>query len=228
MISLETLKWIDLTHTLSERIPTWDGSCGFQCIDVVTYENFPSDYKFLGQRLEMFAGIGTHMDAPAHCFAGGKTIAEIPLQSLINPCVVIDVSQEANEEYSVGRQTLEQFENQYGEIGRNQFVIFYTGWERFWNEPAKYHNNHRFPCVSKEVAEYLVTKDIAGIGIDTLSPDRGDQGFPVHQILLGTGKYIVENVANATQMPAIGGYSLVLPIKVDRGAEAPVRLIGMC
>lgn len=226
-ISPEVFKWIDLTHELSENNPTWSGSCGFQLIDVVKYEDFPEGCRFLVQRIDMSAGVGTHMDAPAHCFPGGKTVAEIPLQSLISPCVVIDVSEDADEDYRIDMPVIEAFENEYGKIGKSTFVIFYTGWEKFWNKPDKYRNDHRFPFISKEVAEYLISKDIAGIGIDTLSPDRANDGFPVHQVVLGAGKYIIENIANASQMPPVGGYSFAMPLKTTKGTEAPIRLIGM-
>jgi len=227
IISPKIFTWIDLTHTLSENIPTWDGGCGFQHTEMTKYEDCASECQFLIQRIDMLAGIGTHIDAPAHCFPGGKTINEIPLDSLINPCTVIDVSEAAHEQYSVDIQTVQHFEKEQGMICQNTFVIFYTGWERFWNEPEKYHNHHRFPSITKEVAEYLLSKDAAGIGIDTLSPDRPESGFPVHQIMLGAGKYMVENIANASQMPATGGYSFAMPLKTSRGTEAPIRLLGI-
>lgn len=225
-LSPQIFTWIDLTHEISEEIPTWDKSCGFKHTDLLKYEDCSTECKFSVQRMDMLAGAGTHMDAPAHCFPTGKTIAEIPLASLIAPCVVINVSGEANEHYCVERQTIEQFENEYGTISKNTFVIVYTGWERFWGHPEKYHNNYRFPSISKQAAEYLAAKDIAGIGIDTLSPDRPESGFPVHQILLGAGKYIVENIANAAQMPIVGSHAFILPIKTMNGTEAPIRLLG--
>lgn len=219
-------QWIDLTHELSEKIPTWNGSCGFQHIDILKYGDCTTDCKFLVQRIELLAGIGTHIDAPAHCFPDGKTVKDIPLQTLISPCVVINVSEEAHEEYFIDIQTIEKFEKEHGNIYKNTFVIFYTGWERFWNQPQKYHNNYRFPSVTKRVAEYLISKEVAGIGIDTLSPDRPESGFPVHQVILGADKYIIENIAHANRMPATGGYSFAMPIKTE-GTEAPIRLVGM-
>jgi kynurenine formamidase len=40
----------------------------------------------------MHAGIGTHMDAPSHCIAGGKCIHNFDVNDLILPCVVINVA----------------------------------------------------------------------------------------------------------------------------------------
>jgi len=115
----------------------------------------------------------------------------------------------------------------HGKIPPGCFVIVYTGWDRFWDTPDKYRNNYVFPSVSKEAAKYLLEKQLVGLGIDTLSPDRPQDGFPTHQLLLGAGKYIVENVSNAHLLPAKGFYILALPIKTAKGTEAPMRLLGL-
>lgn len=65
------------------------------------------------------------------------------------------------------------------------------------------------------------------VGIDTLSLDRPADGFPVHKLFLGNGKYIVENVANLANLPITGSCILALPIKVRGATEAPIRLIGL-
>lgn len=214
---------IDLTHALSPQTPSWTGKCGFD-------QEIKLDYSTSGfrvQKLKMHAGIGTHMDAPAHCNPGALTIAEIPLEQLIAPCVVIDVTGKSHELYTTSVEDIELFESVYGCIEPGSFVIIYTGWSRHWEDPVRYRNNHLFPSVSKEAAEFLLTRDIVGIGIDTLSPDRPEDGFPVHEAVLGAGKYIIENIANAERMPFKQSYSIALPIKTNDGTEAPVRLIGI-
>lgn len=217
VLSPKIFTWVDLTHELSEKIPTWDGACGFKLTEA-------QEDSFVAQRIEMAAGIGTHIDAPLHCIPNGKSIAELTLDSLIVPCQVINLTQEAHEEYVIGLDPIKQYEKKYGSLLKNSFVLFYTGWDQFWDQPEKYR---RFPSLSKETAEYLVSHDIAGIGIDTLSPDKPGGEYPVHQLLLGAGKYIVENIANAGRLPAAGGYIFALPIVINHGSEAPMRLLGM-
>jgi len=228
VISPQIFEWIDLTHELSENIPTWNGGCGFQHINILKYEDCTTDCKFSVQRIEMLAGIGTHIDAPAHCFPDGKTVDELSFQSLISPCIVIDVSKEAHADYCIGIKTIKDFESQYGKIWKGAFVIFYTGWDQFWTTPEKYRNDYKFPSVSKEVAQYLVSEDIIGIGVDTLSPDRPESGYhPVHQTLLSNERYIIENIANASLLPKIGSYIFVMPLQFAKGTESPIRLLGM-
>lgn len=105
------------------------------------------------------------------CFSNGKTVNDLSFQNLISPCIVVDISQESHADYCVALKTIRNFENQYGKMWKNAFVIFYTGWDRFWTKPEKYHNDYKFPSISKEVAEYLVAENVTGIGVDTLSPD---------------------------------------------------------
>ena len=224
-------KAIDLTHTLDEKTPSWNGGCGFQQSIKLDYADHEpgesSNISFRVQQIKMHAGIGTHIDAPAHCNLSTITIDQLSLQNLIAPCVVIDVSSYAHERTTISVHDIETFEMSHGTIMPNSFVIIRTGWEKFWEEPERYRNNHIFPSVSKEAAELLLERKIVGLGIDTLSPDRPEDGYPVHAALLGAGKYIIENIANSEMLPPKGSLTLALPIKTYRGTEAPLRLIGL-
>jgi len=218
---------IDLTHVLSSASPSWDGECGFRHELVLDYENCTTPAKFRVQKINMHAGIGTHMDAPAHCIPDGKTIDKIELTDLIAPCVVIDISMHAHATYQCSVVDIQNFEQQYGTIREGAFVIVRTGWDQFWHQPKQYRNNLQFPSVSPNAARLLLERNIAGLGIDTLSPDTENSGYPVHQAILGAGKYLVENVAHADKLPPVGSFSLAMPIPTEGGTEAPIRLIGL-
>lgn len=227
MIKKFPYKIIDLTHTLSSDIPTWNGACGFSHEIKKDYDTRSEKVPFRVQQIKMHAGVGTHIDAPSHCIPGGKNVGDIPLEELVAPCVVIDVSKKAEENYIVSNSDLIAFEEKFAPISEGSFVIVHTGWSKFWNNPKKYCSDYRFPSLSREFAEALLERKIVGVGIDTLSPDRPDSGFPVHELILGAGKYIVENIANAMLLPPISSFSLALPIKTVDGTEAPIRLVGL-
>jgi kynurenine formamidase len=219
-------KLIDLTHALDPTIPTWNAGCGFNHDVYIDYSDCVGEDKFRVMNIKMHAGIGTHMDAPSHCIAGGKCIDDFALNELIFPCVVIDVSEQCFERYSLSVQDIWDFENSFGPIPAGSCVMIQTGWSQFWHTPLKYHNNHVFPSVSRQAAERLLERGVSALGIDTLSPDRPKDGFNVHQIFLGAGKILIENVANLDNMPPIGSFVMVMPMKIKAGTEAPVRLVG--
>lgn len=220
-------KLIDLTHILDENIPTWNGGCGFNHDIHMDYSDCVGADKFRVMKIKIHAGIGTHMDAPSHCIEGGKSIHEFDVNELCMACFVIDVSNKANENYSLLPEDIIDFENKHALITSGSCVMVKTGWGKFWDNPVKYHNNHIFPSISKEAAELLLAKGVAALGIDTLSPDRPMDGFHVHQIFLASNRILIENAAYLDKMPKAGGYVMMLPIKIKDGTEAPIRLVGL-
>ncbi len=222
---------IDLSHPLNSHVPTWDGSCGFHLKIKCDYTDCEAETKFRIHRLDINAGIGTHMDSPRHCFSEGKSIDQLDLHQLIVPAAVIDISKKADAHYLLSAEDIIHFENQYGKIPPYHLVIVYTGWSRYWHDIARYRNLDdqgmmRFPTISGEAAQYLIERQIVGIGIDTLSPDLPSTDYPVHRLILGLDKYLIENVANAHQLPPYGAYVIALPLKIEQGTESPVRMIG--
>lgn len=212
------IRFLDLTHTLREGIPLWDDTC------IYKVETKGEDARFKLKQIHMECGAGTHLDAPYHLLPDGLQVDQIPLEKLMVDCKTIHIKN-ASEEFELLVSHLQKCEAESGPIRPNQFLLVHTGWDRFWSDPKKYINNYRFPSISKEAAKYLVEKKIAGLGIDTHSPDKGDTDFPVHSILLRKNIYIVENVAHAEKMPP-NGRVFILPLKAAHLAEAPVRMIG--
>jgi kynurenine formamidase len=219
-------KAVDLTHPLCSNVPTWNGSCGF-CLEIKK----DYDQVFRVQQMKMHAGVGTHMDAPSHRIQGGLSISDIPLEQLIVPVCVIDVSERGEADYEISVKDIEDYENTHGIIGRNCLVIAFTGWSRFWMDVEAYRNvdtngQMHFPAFSAQAAELLLKRNIAGIAIDTISPDCLDADFTVHKLILGAGKYIIENIANCSQISPKGSYVIALPLRTE-STESPIRIIGL-
>ena len=219
---------LDLTHSLHENIPNWEGENGF-C------EHIDIDYECGARvmRYEMFAGIGTHMDAPGHYIKGAEYIGDIAPEKLFVKACIIDVSRQVqdNGDYFVSAQEVKHWESKNGVIEKDSLVFFYTGWSKRWSDQAKYRNvvgdgKMHFPGISEQVADLLIKRDVVGVGIDTLSPDGSDYNFPVHKKMLGAHKYMLENVAHLDKMTQMGGYVCVAPLKIKYGTESPVRVFG--
>lgn len=225
----ENIHFIDLTHNLHDKVPSWTGSCGFKHDVKKTHE----EGGVLVMKYSLHGGIGTHVDAPVHFIKNGATIAQMALEHFFCPCVIIDVHLRRSEDLMIDVKDLMDYEDRYKKIKKNSLVIGFTGWQDFFYDPVKYRNEDsqgkmRFPGFTKQAAEFLLERDIAGIAIDTLSPDGSSTDvFPVHETLLGAGKYIIENAAHLEKMPPSGGYVVALPPKISVGAEAIIRLVGL-
>ncbi len=216
---------VDLTHSLSPEIPCWDGDCGFSLTIETDYKDCTGPDRFRTQKIETRAGMGTHIDAPAHCFQGAKTIDALDLKDLVTDCAVIKVHDIADENYIITPEVLKEFEKKNGIIQTNTFVIFHTGWDKHWST-EKYRNSLRFPSVHEETAKLLLQRNISGLGTDTLSADARGESFPVHRCILGAGKYLVENIVNARELPSTGAKIFIMPTKIKGGTEAPIRLVA--
>lgn len=217
------MKIIDLTHTLTPSIPTWDGNCGFHLKTNHDYIEDQEQITFKVQSMSLNCGIGTHVDAPAHCFSSLQSIEQLPLESLINPGILIDISHRSDANNFLHSDDIFNFESIYGQIPENSCVLIHTGWEQHWPTP-KYHNNYQFPYISAEAATLLVTRNIKALGIDTLSPDRPDSGFPVHGLLLSKQILIIENIANLNLLPPTNFMVTIAPLKIKDATESPVRM----
>lgn len=222
-------KLIDLTHVIHPDIPTWDQICGFSITRDQDY-----DKGSLVHAVSCQAGIGTHIDAPMHFVPGAKSVADIPIEDLVLPLVIIDVSSKvaADASYQITETDIHAFEQDHGEIDDGTFVIGLTGWSQYWKTPSQYRNLSEqghldIPGFSIKAADYLLSKNVAGVGIDTLSPDGGNLDFPVHHLFLGANKFIVENLANVEQVPVKGAHIMILPMKMQDVSEAPVRVVAL-
>lgn len=225
----ENYNLIDLTHFLEEHIPSWNGSDDF-------HQKITMDYPEAARVLEfrMRAGIGTHMDAPSHMIERTRNIGDIPLEKLIAPACVINVSAKMHPDLFISPEDILSFEKQHGRIQKGSLFIANTGWSKKWKDSALFRNPDskgrlHFPGFLDSTADLLLERKIVGLGIDTLSPDgsNSETYFPVHHKILGAEMYILENLMNLDKMPPKGAFTIVLPIKVKTGTEAPVRAIAL-
>lgn len=217
-------KFIDLTHALTESAPTWDLGCGYHLKTDHQYLKDSSLVSFKIQSMSLPCGIGTHMDAPAHCYKDLCTIDQILLEHLINPGCVIDISNRLHPDNYLTAQDVFAFEEKNGRIQENSCVLINTGWHQYWNDAHQYHNEFHFPYINRDAAELLSQRRIRALGLDTLSPDRPDSGYPVHGLLLSQNILIIENVNNLSQLPPKNFTVTIAPLKLHGATESPVRM----
>ena len=225
---------VDLTHTLNPENPYWPGE-GYAPFAYEVFETIEEDGA-LAARFMMAEHTGTHLDAPNHFVEGRASIDQIPLQQLIVSAIVIDVRAAVaeNPDYLLATEDILNWESANGKIESNTFVFMYTGWDERWTDYNSYKNtdeegNLHFPGFSPGAAELLVTeRDVAGLGIDTLSVDYGLSGdFNVHHISNTRNKYHLENVANLGELPTTGTQLIIAPIKIENGTGGPTRIYAL-
>ena len=212
------MKIVDLTLTVSDKIPTFPGS---PQPSFIPWENVKED----GYNLELLflsTHTGTHMDAPYHFLEKGAKIHEISLKKLVSEAVLIKSKKKGGE--SITKIDIQKFEKKHGKIASFSSVIFYTGWQR--NLQKKYYFTKN-PGLSVSAAKYLASKKINLVGIDSPSIDLGkDSKFSVHQIFAKKGILIVENLANLEKIKSPKFHLVVLPLKLKNATGSPVRAIA--
>ena len=212
------MKVIDLTLTVSNKIPTFPGS---PQPNFIPWENIKED----GYNLELLflsSHTGTHMDAPHHFLEKGAKIHEISLKKLVSEAALIKSKKKNNE--SVTKTDIQKFEKKHGKIDGFSSVIFYTGWQRNLQKKSYFTKN---PGLSVSAAKYLASKKVSLVGIDSPSIDVGtDSKFSVHQIFAKKGMLIVENLANLDKIKSSKFHLVVLPLKLKNATGSPVRAVA--
>ncbi len=229
-IRLPAWKVVDLTHTLHPGIPVWPGNPPFE------FRNLARHFQgYYANAFSCAEHTGTHVDAPIHFVEGRRSMHEVPVTQLVGEACVIDVRNKVarNPDYLVSVSDIRDFENRYGQIPSGAFVIAWTGWEERWTDPKRYVNMDEqgvmhFPGFGADAAKLLIERNIAGVGIDTLSIDNGpSKDFMTHKILLGANKVGIENLANLKEVPPRSATIIVGALKIQDGSGATARVIAL-
>jgi kynurenine formamidase len=229
---LPTNRLQDLTHEFREGFPGFLGAPS--ALDRQTAVSIPVN-GFYGQIWTFWEHNCTHLDVPAHFITGGRFSPEIALDELVRPLVVIDISARAaaNADAEVLVSDLVDFEHGSGRIPRGAVVAMNSGWAARSGSVAAYRNVgadglQHFPGFSKAAVDWLLAeRDIAGIGVDTLSLDPGrSQTFDTHVTILGADRYGIENLANLDRVPKRGATVIVGLIPWEQGSGGPARVFA--
>lgn len=161
------------------------------------------------------------MDAPCHFISGGKSIDQIPLDALIGPALVIDLTHKREKEGISWEEDLSPYAEQ---IQPGLILLLHTGWSRYWAKGPEYF---RHPYVYPSAATEILRRGVLVLGMDIPSPDvTGSGGHPFHEIFLGSGGCIVENMTNLEKLPKTKAMVNLSPINIVGSDGAPVRAVG--
>ena len=114
---------VDLTHTINGQTPNYEvsGTPSYQAKTVATLEKD----GYFARQISLPEHFGTHLDAPAHFAPGLWTVEQIPVERLIAPLVVLDVTggAKANSDYQVSVADVAKYEEAHGQLPMNSVVI---------------------------------------------------------------------------------------------------------
>lgn len=221
-------KFVDLTHTFSEDFPLYPGAPATSRTTGTTVQ----DDGYYGQQWTLWEHACTHMDAPAHFVADGRTTPQLALSELVAPAIVVDISTRASREPDtvVTPADLHAFERRHGRIPREAVVCMHSGWEARAGSVGAYRNTDaagvmRFPGFGKPAVDWLLTeRDIRGVGVDTLSLDHGSSAtFEAHGSVLGADRYGIENLRGLKEIPPRGATIYLGVIPWRDGSGGPCR-----
>ena len=233
-------EWIDLTHPFDETTVYWPTAPAFE-LRVEAAGHTAGGFYYSANSFCAAEHGGTHVDAPVHFSESGIPLDEIPLERLIGPAVVVDVTEKASadRDYRVGVADLAAWEREHGPIPEGAIVLLRTGFGRHWPDRERYMGTAargpeavaglHFPGLDADAARWLAgERGIAAVGLDTPSIDPGPStDFAAHVELASRGVPALENVANLDRLPPTGAHVLALPMKIRGGSGGPARIVAL-
>jgi len=162
----------------------------------------------------------THVDAPSHFIADGKTIDEIPVDRFHRPGIRLDLTG-CPPGAAIGLSDLEAagFD---APSSRNAIVLLASGWtDRAWTTPELYGGN---PYLAPDAAEAVAAAGPSAIGLD-FAVDAG-RPWPNHTVLLGAEVLLIENLVGIAALPSDGFTVYAFPLRVAGENGAPARVVA--
>ena len=206
-------KMIDLSQTLNNDTPVYPGTVtpNIGSSNTIEHDNFREKSILIPSHF------GTHIDAPAHVIADGKSLDQLPLDHFTGAAAVLDAR---------GMTVIDEIEakNLLRDNPATEYVVIRTGWERYWKQASYFEG---YPVLSESAAECLAAHGLKGIGLDAISVDSiGDSSLPVHHRLLKRDLIIVENLCNLDALPSSVFTFHCVPLKIEDADGSPVRAIA--
>jgi len=201
---------IDVSMPLGRGMPRWPG------------DPPPRIERLLDRRrgdactlsaLALSAHAGTHVDAPAHYLAGGRSVAAMDLAGLIGPARVLEIADAAE---------VTAAELARHRVRRGDRVLLKTR-NSLPGAPGRLARD--YVALTAEAAAWLAARGVRAVGVDGLSVDP-PASDAAHLALLGAGVWIIEGLRLAGVAP--GRWELLcLPLHLaTEGAPARAILRG--
>jgi arylformamidase len=202
----------DISIPLTNKTPVWPGD---PAVEITTLTSHKRGDEYHSSKISFASHNGTHIDAPFHFLADGKTLAEIPVSRFIMRTLVV--------EYPDAHHIGAEFMRSLHMKNCDSLLIKTTNSRWLANSDGRFHED--FIALSPGAAEEIVRMEIRLVGIDYFSIEPfHSHDHQVHHILLQNDVVILEGINLFSVRP--NEYTLIcLPLRVDSPDGAPVRAI---
>jgi arylformamidase len=168
---------------------------------------------------------GTHFDAPSHFDPDGLSVDQIPIERLILPGHLLDLTHKAAHD-AIEPSDLVAAEQASGrEIAAGCALFVRTGQDVNWGAEDFFTER---PYVTAEAAQWLVDKQIGLFCTDLIAIDNPEEWWePTHTAFLGGGVPMVQQLNNLGQLVGVDFTFVVLPLPMRGGTASPVRPVAL-
>ena len=219
---------IDLSHEMFDGMRNGGGwEVAFPQMDTFARTRLMTDGKAAYEtRMMLFPEhCGTHLDAPRHFHEPGDAIDKIPLERLLLPGHLLDLTHRGIGE-AITIADFEAAEAKSGrKIGPDTATVCWTGSDRHWGTPEM--KSHR-PHVPTATAQWLVDRGMKLFATDMIGMDNPAEWWdPTHYIWLSNDVYMVQQLCNLDRLAGKEFLLSAFPIKVVGATGCPVRAVAL-
>ena len=178
MIDLQRYRLVDLSVTIEP--PGTDDRPLEVSIGRLADDSFKMDIS------RLHTHVGTHVEAPAHFFEGGKLITQVPLETFFGPATLLSIDNAAE-----FQTTAEVFDREIGEVFEAGDILLCRNGIIKSREPLQ-----DFATLTVETARWIVEHEVKLLVLDRWFGLGRDipEVREVHDIIMGAGICIVETV----------------------------------
>ena len=148
-LALKGAKYVDLTHTITPKIPVWAGFAESSFAPAragADIEGSPRRARSTPTRSMASKRpttscrtdqLGTQLDPPAHWAPEYPAIDELPPTYAIRPLVVISIVEQVEKDpnYALQVADIEAWEKKHGRIPEGSVVFVRSDWSKAWPDP---------------------------------------------------------------------------------------------
>lgn len=153
------LKFIELSHMWDQKAPSYPGQKDVQMVRGVKH----AQHGVLAWKTSTSMHTGTHLNAPIHLIQKGEDLAKLSLDKCFGNGVVLDIPKTSYE--TITAEDLKTRDIREGDI-----VVINTGWHHRYSDSLEYYGES--PGLTKDAAEYLVSKKCKLVAVDTPQIDH--------------------------------------------------------